>query len=481
MKSLEKIELAVKETKDELHETKQNLKQDNQPRVSKTYSEMGTNAMTALNGAKLLKQIDGEGSQLPSIMTEEDVLAMVSLETEYESNCYVQCKLVEIFNEIGLVVVNSERNGFEWLQTLSGVEKCDRRPDLIICNPCFYEARIQPDVAVGVLAVQKKLLGAEKTLLYGTKAGHPLRFLDDISIQEGKYGKLNSSDVGQVKTYAGLQARLVNNPAFHRIALFDREKFILFLSKGGEFVSATQCGWSTPGSRQLMQEFFDVPSPLVKALIASCEALSVTPCAPQVNSPCILGAGGSGVVFRVTPAVADLTCTRGSTRSETAVLRSKALKVVVGDSGAVLRLHREWETAKNARGLSDRVVSVGAIFTGNGFGAYVMNEVGTAVEASSVEQKKALFAGLHGLHIRGVVHGDARVQNAILLPDGIMWIDFANAFISSDVSVVFANDFSVLFESVFANKPNAAQVDAYKQCVGAKQILAETWGALGVL
>jgi len=509
IKSLEKIELAVTETKDELHETTKttqdiknelhettqdiknelhetkqdikNLKQDNQPHISKTYSEMGTNAMEALNDAKLLKQIDGKGSQLPSIMTEEDVRAMSFLSDEYESNCYVQCKLMPIFNEIGLVVVNSERPGFEWLQTLSGVGKCDKRPDLIICNPCFYEARTQPDVAVGVLAVQKKLLGEEKTLLYGIKAGHPLRFLDDISIIEGKYGMLKDPDVGQVKTYAGLQARVVTNPAFHRVVLFDREKFVLFLSKGGDFVSATKCGWSTPGSKQLMQEFFDVPSPLVKALKASCEALSVTPCTPQVNSPCILGAGGSGVVFRVTPAVADLTGTRGSTRSETAVMRSKALKVVVGDSGAVLRLHREWETAKNARGLSDRVVTVGAIFTGDGFGAYVMNEVGTAVETSSVEQKQALFTGLHGLHIRGVVHGDARVQNAISLPDGIMWIDFANAFISSEVSMLVANDFCVLFESVFAYNPSAAQVDAYKQCVGAKQILAETWGALGVL
>ena len=330
--------------------------------------------------------------------------------------------------------------------------------------------------------MQTKLLGEEKTLLYGIKAGHPLRFLDDISIQEGKCDKLRDADVGQVKTYAGLQARLVTNPAFHRLALFDREKFILFLSKGGEFVSATECGWSTPGSKQLMQEFFDVPSPLVKALKASCEALFVTPCAPQVNSPCILGAGGNGVVFRVTPAgAADRTCTCGSTRSETAVMQSKALKVVVGDSRTVLRLHIEWETARNARRVSNRVVTVGAIFTGDGFGAYVMDEVGTAVETSSVEQKQALFTGLHGLHILGVVHGDARVQNAISLPDGIMWIDFDKAFISREVSELIKNDFCVLFESVFQYKPTTAQVDAYMQCVHAKLILDGTWEELGVL
>lgn len=483
MKSLEQIKLGVAEAREETKQDIKNLKQDNLPHVSKSYTEMGTNAMKALTAAKLLKKFDGEGSQQPAIMTEEDVRAMASLVDEYESNCYVQCKLVPVFNEIGLVVVNSEHPGFEWLQTLSGVDKCDKRPDMIICNPCFYEARAQPDVGEGVIAVQNKLLGNGTTLLYGIKAGHPLRFLDDVHIKEGKKDKLKDADVGQVKTYSGLQARLVTNPSFHRIALFDREKFVLFLSRGGDFVSATECRWDTHGSKQLMQEFFDVPSPLVKALKASCDALSVTPCDPQVNSPSILGAGGSGVVFRVTPAgVARTgTDTRGRTRSETVALQTKALKVVVGDSGAVLRLHREWETAKNARVLSDRVVTVGAIFSGDGFGAYVMDEVGTAVETSSVEQKQALFAGLHSLHVRGVVHGDARVQNAISLPDGIMWIDFANAFISSEVSVLVVNDFSVLFESVFDRKPSAAQVEAYKQCVGAKRIDAEAWGAIGVL
>jgi hypothetical protein len=406
---------------------------------------------------------------------------MASLADEYESNCYVQCKLMPILEDIGLVVVNSERPGCEWFQTLSGPAKCDKRPDLIICNPCFYEARTPKDVEAGVVAVQNKLLGGDKTLLYGIKAGHSLEFLDDICIVEGKKDSLKIADWGQAKMYAGLQARLITNPVFHRIALFDREKFVLFLSKGGDFVSATECGWTTRGSKQLLQDFFDVPSPLVMALKASCEAFSVTPCAPQVNLPCILGAGGSGVVFRVIPNVPDLNAALGSTRSETAGLRSKALKVVVGDVDAVLCLHREWETAKNAKLRTDRVVTVGAIFCGDGFGAYVMDEVGTAVEATSAEQKQALFTALHDLHIHGVVHGDARVQNAILVSDGIMWIDFARAFITLELSMLVTNDFSGLYESVFDQKPSATQVEAYRQCVNAKQIVAIDWVTLGVL
>lgn len=123
------------------------------------------------------------------------MLEMSSLTSEYESNCYVQCKLMPIFKEIGLVVVNSERTGFEWLRILSGVAACNKRPDLINCNPCFYEARAQPKVKDGVLAVQNKLLGSDR-LLYGIKAGHPLRFLDDISVHEGKFGLLKDADYG---------------------------------------------------------------------------------------------------------------------------------------------------------------------------------------------------------------------------------------------------------------------------------------------
>jgi hypothetical protein len=38
------------------------------------YPELGTHAMESLNSTKLLKQYDGDGSQLPSIMTVEDDL-----------------------------------------------------------------------------------------------------------------------------------------------------------------------------------------------------------------------------------------------------------------------------------------------------------------------------------------------------------------------------------------------------------------------
>ena len=207
------------------------MKGNDKPHVSESLTDMGLYAMKQLKNSKLWTKFEGSLG-MPSLMTGEDVEAMVGLSNEYASNCYVQCKLVPVFDEIGLSVVNSERPGFEWLQTFSGESKCDKRPDLIICDPCFYEARHQPGFDEAVSAVQVKLLGNDSSLLFGIKAGHPLQFLDDISMLEGKKQDIKTPDVGQVKTYSGLQARLLTNPVFHRIALFDCEKFILFLSKG---------------------------------------------------------------------------------------------------------------------------------------------------------------------------------------------------------------------------------------------------------
>ena len=441
-------------------------------------SEIGKNALSSLNDAKQVTTYVGEIG-LSSIMTNEEISKMASLEDEEDSNCYVQCKLIPVFEEIGLSVINSERPGFEWLQTFSEVDKS--RPDMIICNRSFYEARAQPNIDRNLLQVQEELLGNATTLLYGIKAGHPLLFLDDIHILEGKKDILNNSDIGQLVTYGAFQARRMGNPAFHRNALFDRKGFYLFLSKGGAPISATKCSWITPGSKKLIQNFFDVPSPLVKALKASCEALSVSPCPPQVNMPCILGAGGYGVVFRVTRNDANPSTRGGRTPSETAVQECMALKVVVGDSNATDRLQREWEFAKNARRLSTKVVTVGAIHMGAGFAAYLMTEVGTPVETSTVEQRQALFAALHGLHILGIIHGDARYQNTIALPEGTMWIDFATIFFSTEESVLASRDFCMLYESLSHQKPSPTQVEAYQQCIKDKKITTVAWKAIAVL
>ena len=111
-----------------------NLSYSQRPHVSKSFSELGYGVLSTLDNAKQLTTYVGEVG-FSSIMTNEDVSKMALLTDEYESNCYVQCKLIPVFEEIGLSVINSERPGFEWLQAFSDVDQNERSPDMIICNP----------------------------------------------------------------------------------------------------------------------------------------------------------------------------------------------------------------------------------------------------------------------------------------------------------------------------------------------------------
>mmetsp|Transcript_17442 Transcript_17442/g.23918 ORF Transcript_17442/g.23918 Transcript_17442/m.23918 type:complete len:307 (+) Transcript_17442:312-1232(+) len=279
--------------KQELKASQEELAKQNQlPNVTMSFEEIGNSALKALKNAKMYTIFTDQIGK-PALLTNEDVKAMDVLENEYESNCYIQCKLMSIFEEIGLCIVNSERPGFEWLQPLSENNHFDKQPDFIICNPSFYEVRVKPTVENGVLNVEQLLLGEKKEKLpYGVKVGRPSFFLDDIFVGEGKEKPWTNKDVGQVKTYASLLAAN-NSSAFHRMILFDRKKFLLISSLYGIFASAVECNWTTLGSKELLN-FFHVSSPLVKA---------VSPCIPEINQPCILGAGTTGVVIRVTPVV----------------------------------------------------------------------------------------------------------------------------------------------------------------------------------
>mmetsp|Transcript_17443 Transcript_17443/g.23920 ORF Transcript_17443/g.23920 Transcript_17443/m.23920 type:complete len:465 (+) Transcript_17443:312-1706(+) len=452
--------------KQELKASQEELAKQNQlPNVTMSFEEIGNSALKALKNAKMYTTFTDQIGQT-ALLTIDDVNAMGGLENEYESNCYLQCKLMPVFREIGLCVVNSERPGFEWLLPLSGNNHFDKRPDFVICNPCFYDVYAKPSVENGVLDVEQRLLGESKEkLLYGVKAGHPSLFLDEICVGEGRDKPWTDKDVGQVKTYASLLAANKSS-AFHRIILFDREKFLLISSLHGTFASAVECNWTTLGSKELLQNFFNVPSPLVIALTACCQALAVSPCIPEINQPCILGVGATGVVFRVTPDV------NSSTHDMNKPIQWMALKVVVGDDE--YRLRGEWELMNAAGKNTERVVKMGAITYTDipGFGAYLMEEVGKPVETATSEQRKALFVALHGLHLSGVTHGDARVPNAISVPSGIKWIDIPAVYFYQQLSVKIENDFRSLFRSVYKPRiPSEAAVQAYVRIVQEKKMM----------
>eukprot|EP01036_Dinobryon_divergens_P022527 gene22527-30790_t len=179
----------------------------------------------------------------------------------------------------------------------------------------------------------------------------------------------------------------------HRLALFNREKFISFLFNGGKFISATECQWKSGITQNQLWSAF-------------CHSMH------------FIGELAVYPGFRVSLVVVayELTDKYGSTRSGTG---TKLLMATVRQSF-----------------------------------------VATAVQTSSVEQKQSLFE---------------TESCGLTLPPLV-------SVISSKESVLVVNDFCLLFESVFVfgQKPSAAQVEAYKQCVYNKKINPEAWGILGL-
>ena len=107
-----------------------------------------------------------------------------------------------------------ERHGYEWLQTLLGVDNASR---VLILS---FAIRFPPSRALNQMSAANAVGNGQQDM----------RFLDDICIVEGSVDPLQDADMGQVKMYAGLQARLLTNPAFHRLATFKpgKVRFALF-------------------------------------------------------------------------------------------------------------------------------------------------------------------------------------------------------------------------------------------------------------
>jgi len=61
--------------------------------------------------------------------------------------------------------------------------------------------------------------------------------------------------------------------------------------------------------------------------------------------------------------------------------------------------------------------------------------------------KRKLAEALYGLHANEIIHGDPRIQNALLLDGDVKWIDFRDIdFVTTKISR--QRDVEVLFESL---------------------------------
>jgi hypothetical protein len=246
---------------------------------------------------------------------------------------------------------------------------------------------------------------------FGVLGGHALQMAGCVrGLFEVKLDTMSTSDFGELCTYHHCL------PGSARGMLFNRSSFWLYNSFDGSPFSLAQYKWVFPGTASAVRAFFagDVDPPLVVLLRALLEALGVRPLHDE-HGRCYLGSGATGHVFTV----------GGATHA-------RALKVVL-EASVTTHVAVEYSllTAAAAAGapvvrpvegsLLNFVNLGGGRVSGGGFLLEAVGKPFPAVESRA--RCVQAFDTLAELHRAGVIHGDARLPNLLLVGEHGAWID----------------------------------------------------------
>jgi len=227
---------------------------------------------------------------------------------------------------------------------------------------------------------------------------------------EGKKGRLSDAQFGDLCQYHRCVSGVVHG------MLFSDLEFWLYKSCDGAPMSLVKCpSWTVPGSADLIRRFFaGVREPLLATVLRRLmSALGV-----RAHSSAFLGSGASGSVFAVRSAAGDGPLL--------------ALKVVcTTDSTSVTREFLALASAATAGAAVLPPVADSLTLCTGGAG-YLLSAVGRQYEVSSRARCAAAFRALATLHERGIIHGDPRLPNLLLLADEAggeraVWIDLYSA------------------------------------------------------
>ena len=360
---------------------------------------------------------------------------LVSLYTPY---------LMEVVSEVSrdLRLVNSEY--YPWIQCMSGHRKSDLKPDLFSAYHPLIE--YLPPYENAPSCTVNRLFG--KFVSWESRASIHC-------IWDGKW-KIDMGGFGEKCKYLQIsgEEKLDHNGVPLRLKgiLFDFYEFWMIRSSGNTIVDVVKCLWSQSGSRQCLVEFLRSSDPWIEATNALCDMLeetvidfSGTP--GQVSA--WVGSGANGRVFRLQS--------------------GKVIKVVVGKRSE--EVEREYNSMKNCLSMEEVKafafpIVVGSYRSGNirevDYAGYILACEGVQIlPPIAPDIKRKLAEALYGLHANQIIHGDPRIQNALLLDGDVKWIDFRQTdFVTSKINR--QRDVEVLFESLGGKVSDAReQITSY--------------------
>jgi len=318
------------------------------------------------------------------------------------------------------VLVNSEN--LAWLDNLAYPLRGMRlKPDLFVApHVCVWT---QPGSAPQ---------GSGDCFLFGRLADARLQRDGCVrELYEAKFGDLTEKHFGELVTYH----RLI--PGECRGMLFNERGFWLFSSYAAQPVALVRSNWTTPGSANRVRRFLGhappPPPPFLPMLRRLMIDLGLRPAHAALGEAgtAFLGAGATGRVFAV---VRSTPASEGATRM--------ALKVVPAGAGAsdpseaLCNLGAEFEALVDAAARGAPVVAPmpgSLVLVPPLGGGFLLSRCGAAFDAGSKSACMAAFTSLAALHSRGIVHGDARLANLVLVDEQPAWIDLAAGILTGPV------------------------------------------------
>ena len=381
---------------------------------------------------------EGEGVEgSPAILSTEVHKTIV------DENCQNEHQLIVCFTptlealsvECGLIFVNSEE--FPWVRTSSARRENYQKPDGFSTPPHLYTDTGEDT----------------RSALDSWKNRYPAPYRYGRGIWEIRdyyviwEFKVQFLPVDRGKAYNYLlhlcRGDKVN---IYQCILCDRDKFYIIKATNGVIISVVLWKWTQAGSRKAVLDTLSFRNNWLKLLIECSSALR----ARNVTVARDLGSGGFGRVF----------CARSTNGTEMAL---KIVLTVSLDSAQKQHLVIS-EFEKLTLLTKEKVPHVISVVHdsltlcevhGNVIGvAYFLRDVGTPVTRENCQDRvfcQRLFYSLMSIHLKNHHHGDARVQNAIICEDKILWIDFLSTLVNFSSPNLKRKDIQTLIKSIFSN------------------------------
>ena len=423
-----------------------------------------------------------EGQSVLSHLQQQELSEFMKNKTEHHLIAKLTPILVEICHVVGFNFVNSEE--YKWIKTLLERAINMLKPDGFSTIPNLYFE------AAATRVTELKTIREETSTKY--LFGYGIWELRDYYIVWKFKINIAPADRGTAYSYI---INLSRNDKYniYYVILCDVTTFYIISGRDGRILESKFCYYESIGSQIYLSNILSYRNKSLELLIQTCQLLHLTVMK-------YLGSGRFGRCFEVqnqSQIIETIETIETNERIETNDTNKPnermVLKTVLTFNNPKIhkdiysRVKQEYEKIKimNENKIPHIVTVIPnsfriIMFEGNILGAaYLMKEVGIPLTVELCQKQKLLpqlISSLQIIHKTGQYHGDARINNAILYNNEIIWVDLfygISEIIGLDPSYLRLDDINHLLDSVDNSyiKIFDLQIQIYQQTLNCDELI----------